>query len=160
MRPLGFEVARKLGVFVALEPFGVVLANGRSTDQRRPTMTFKMMAFVMTFAGSVLGLRFIFAGASVLKEWGIEATDGPLVICRRLGAIYLGIALMFLLGRNAAPSDLRSAVCVGMGGAIAVLGGLGLFEHWAGRVSSRIIVPAIVEIVLAAGFVWTWWGGR
>jgi hypothetical protein len=37
-------------------------------------------------AGCVLGLRFIFAGASVLKEWGIEATDGPLVICRRLGA--------------------------------------------------------------------------
>ena len=123
-------------------------------------MTFKIMAFVMTLGGCVLGLRFIFAGASVLREWGIEATDGPLVICRRIGAIYLGLALMFFLGRTAAPSDLRSAVCLGMGGAIALLAGLGLFEFWAGRASSGIIVPAIVEMVLAAGFVWVWWGGR
>jgi hypothetical protein len=123
-------------------------------------LTFKIMAYVMTVAGCVLGLRFIFAGASVLKEWGIEATDGPLVICRRLGALYLGLALMFFLGRTAAPSDLRSAVCLGIGGASALLACLGLFELWAGRVSSGIIVPAIVETVLAAGFVWAWWAGR
>lgn len=123
-------------------------------------MTFKRMAYVMSLAGCVLGLRFIFAGASLLEEWGIEVTDGPLVICRRLGAVYLGLALMFFLGREAAPSDLRSAVCVGVGGASALLAGLGLFELLAGRVSSGIVVPAIVEIVLAAGFVWTWWRGR
>ena len=123
-------------------------------------MTFKIMAFVTAFGGCLLGLRFIFAGASVLKEWGIEATDGPLVICRRIGALYLGLALMFFLGRTAAPSDLRSAVCLGVGGAIALLACLGLFEFWAGRVRSGIIVPAIVEAVLAAGFAWAWWGGR
>src|SRR5215468_5980119 len=123
-------------------------------------MTFKIMAYAMTLGGCVLGLRFIFAGASVLKEWGIEASDGPLVICRRIGALYLGLALMFFLGRTAGPSDLRSAVCLGMGAAIALLAGLGLFEYWAGRVSSRIVIPAVVEIVLAAALVWTWWGGR
>ena len=123
-------------------------------------MTFKIMAFMMTLGGCVLGLRFIFAGASVLKEWGIEATDGPLVICRRLGAFYFGIALMFFLGRAAAPSDLRSAVCLGMGGTSALLAGLLLFEFAAGRVSSGIIVPEIFEMVLAAGFAWAWWGGR
>ncbi len=121
---------------------------------------FKIMAYVMTVGGCILGLRFIFAGASVLKEWGIEVTDGPLVICRRLGALYLGLALMFFLGRAAAPSDLRSAVCLGVGAASAMLACLGLFEFWAGRVTSGVIVPAIVETVLAAGFVWAWWGGR
>ena len=123
-------------------------------------MTFKIMAYVMTIGGCVLGLRFIFAGASVLKEWGIEATDGPLVICRRIGALYLGLALMFFLGRAAGPSDLRSAVCLGMGGTSALLAGLGLFERSAGRVGSGIVVPAIVETVLAAGFAWAWWGGQ
>jgi len=122
-------------------------------------MTFKIIAYVMSVAGLILGLRFIFAGASLLKEWGIQATDGPLVICRRLGAVYLGLALMFFLGRTAAPSDLRSAVCLGMGAASALLACLGLFELWARRVSSRIIVPAIVEMVLAGGFVWVWCGG-
>ena len=90
----------------------------------------------------------------------IEATDGPLVMCRRIGALYLGLALMFLLGRTAAPSDLRSAVCLGVGGASALLALLGFFELWAGRVSSGVIVPALVEVVLAAAFVWVWWGGR
>jgi hypothetical protein len=118
------------------------------------------MSYVMTLGGCLLGLRFIFAGASLLKEWGIEATDGPLVICRRLGALYLGLALMFFLGRTAGPSALRSAVCLGTGGAIALLACLGFFESWAGRVSRGIVVPSIVETVLAAGFAWVWWGGR
>ena len=123
-------------------------------------MTFKIMAYVTAIAGCILGLRFIFAGASVLKQWGIAATDGSLVVSRRIGALYLGLALMFFLGRTAAPSDLRSAVCLGMGGAIALLACLGLFELWAGRVTSGIIVPAIVETLLAAGFAWAWWRGR
>ena len=123
-------------------------------------MSFKVMAYVTTFAGSVLSLRFICFGSSVLKEWGIEATNGSLVMCRRIGALYLGLALMFFLGRNAVPSDLRSAVCLGIGGAIALLACLGFLEFSAGRVASGVIVPAIVEALLAAGFVWAWWGGR
>ncbi len=67
---------------------------------------------------------------------------------------------MFFLGRNAPPSDLRSAVCLGFGGASALLAALGLFERWAGRVSAGILVPAIVEVVVATGFAWAWWGGR
>lgn len=123
-------------------------------------MTFQILAYVMAVAGGLLGLRFIFAGASVLTEWGIASTDGALVICRRLGAVYLGLALMFFLGRNAPPSDLRSAVCLGLGAAVALLAGLGLFELRAGRAKAGIIRSAIVETVLAGGFVWAWWGGR
>lgn len=122
-------------------------------------MTFKVMAYVMSIGGFILGLRFLFAGASLLKQWGIEVTDGPLVVCRRLGAIYLGIAVLFFLGRSAGPSELRSAVCLGMGGTSALLAGLGLFELSARRVSSGIVVPAVVEVVIAVGFVWAWCAG-
>ena len=83
-------------------------------------MTFRIMALIMTCAGCLLGLRFIFAGGSVLKEWGVETTAGSLILFRRIGAMYLALALMFFLGRAAAPSDLRSAVCLVMGGAIAI----------------------------------------
>lgn len=123
-------------------------------------MSFKIMANVTAVAGLVLGLRFIFLGSSVLREWGIEATDGALVLCRRYGALYLGLVVMFFLGRNAAPSDLRSAMCLGMGVAIALLACLGFWELSAGRVTTGIVVPAIVEAVLSAGFVWAWWSGR
>jgi hypothetical protein len=123
-------------------------------------MTFRVMALVMTCAGCLLGLRFIFAGSSVLKEWGIEATAGSLVVSRRIGAIYLGLALMFFLGRAAAPSDLRSAACLVTGGAIALLACFGLFEFRAGRVRAGILGSVVGEAVLAAGFVWVWWGER
>jgi hypothetical protein len=123
-------------------------------------MTFQIMALIMTCAGCLLGLRFIFAGGSVLKEWGVEATAGSLILFRRIGAMYLALALMFFLGRAAAPSDLRSAVCLVMGGAIALLAGLGLFEYLARRVGAGVFRSVVGEAVLAAGFVWVWWDGQ
>ena len=123
-------------------------------------MTFQVIALIMTCAGCLLGVRFIFAGGSVLKEWGLEETAGSIVLFRRLGAIYLGLALMFFIGRAAAPSDLRSAVCLVTGGAIALLAGLGIFEFLARRVRVGIFRSVVGEAVLAAGFVWVWWSGR
>ena len=123
-------------------------------------MTFQIMALIMTCAGCVLGLRFMFAGGSVLKEWGVEATAGSLILFRRIGAMYLALALMFFLGRAAAPSDMRSAVCLVMGGAITLLSCLGLFEFLARRVSAGVFRAVVGEAVLAAGFVWLWWVGR
>jgi hypothetical protein len=122
-------------------------------------MTFYMMALVMTAAGSLLGVRFIFAGASVLKEWGLEDTAGSVVLFRRIGAIYLGFALIFFLGRAAPPSDMRSAVCLVTGGAIALLACLGLYEFLARRVSAGIFRSVVAEAVLAACFIWLWWVG-
>jgi hypothetical protein len=122
-------------------------------------MTFYIMALIMTGAGSLLGLRFIFAGGAVLKEWGLEPTAGALVLFRRMGAIYLGLALMFL-GRAAAPADLRSAVCLVAGGAIALLAYLGLFEFLARRAGAGIFRSVIAEAVIAAGFAWAWWTGQ
>ena len=122
-------------------------------------MTFQIMAYVITGAACLLGLRFIFAGGGVLNEWGIEETAGALILFRRLGVIYLGLALIFFLGRNAAPSDLRSAVCLVMGGAVAVLACLGLVEFLARRASAGIFRSVVGEAMLAAAFVWLWWAG-
>lgn len=123
-------------------------------------MTFRIMALIMACAGCILGLRFIFAGGSILREWGIEVSAGSLIVSRRLGAIYLGLALMFFLGQMAAPSDLRSAVCLVTGAAIALLAGLGLFDFLSGRVGAGIFRSVVAEVVIAAGFVWVWWGGQ
>jgi len=123
-------------------------------------MTFRVMALVMMFAGCILGIRWIFAGGSVLHEWGIEATAGSLVMCRRIGAIYLSIAFMFFLGRAASASELRSAVCLVTAGASALLACLGLLDFVARRASAGVFRSVVAEVVLAAGFVWVWWQGR
>ena len=120
-------------------------------------MTFQLMAYIMMGAACLLGLRFIFAGGGVLKEWGIEESAGALMLFRRLGVIYLGLALMFFLGRNAAPSDFRSAVCLVMGGVVAVLACLGLSDFLARRAGAGIFRSIAGEAVLAAAFGWVWW---
>jgi hypothetical protein len=129
-------------------------------DHRGPTMAFQVIALIMTVAGAILGARFLFAGGSVLKEWGLEAAPGSLVLFRRMGALYLGLALMFFVGRAASPSELRSAVCLVTGGAIAALACLGLFDFWSRRVGAGVFRSVIAEAAIAAAFVWVWWGGR
>ena len=123
-------------------------------------MSFQAIALVMTVAGSLLGFRFIFAGGSVLDEWGIERTAGALVLFRRIGAIYLGLALMFFLARAAPASEIRSAACLVSSSAIALLACLGLFEFLMRRAGAGIFRSIVAEAALAAGFVWVWWGGR
>ena len=76
----------------------------------------------MTLACCALGVRFIFFGGSVLKEWALESTPGALILFRRMGLMYLGLALMFFLGRTAGPSDIRSAACLVLGGTAMLLG--------------------------------------
>lgn len=123
-------------------------------------MTFRVMAIVMAVAGCLLGIRLLFAGGALLRQWGIEETAGSLLLLRRIGVMYLSLALMFYLGRAAGPSDIRSAVCLVAGGAIALLSCIGLYEFLAGRASTGILNSVVAEAVLAAGFIWVWWGGR
>ncbi len=123
-------------------------------------MTFEILALIITGAGTLLGLGFMFAGRFMLKQWGIDATDASLVMSRRLGAVYLGIALLFFLGRSAAPSVLRFAVCAGLGVAIGLLACLGLFELMSRRVSKGIFVSVVVETLLSSSFFWVLWGHR
>ena len=120
-------------------------------------MTFQILAYIMTGAACLLGLRFTFAGGGVLKEWGIEESAGALMLFRRLGVIYLGLALMFFLGRNAVPSDFRSAVCLVMGGTVVILACLGLSDFLARRAGAGIFRSIAGEAVLAAAFFWVWW---
>lgn len=122
-------------------------------------MTFQIMAYIITGVACLLGLRFMFAGGGLLKEWGIEETTGALILFRRLGVIYFGLALIFFLGRNAAPSDFRSAACLVMGGAVTVLAGLGLYEFQARRASAGIFRSVVGEAVIAVAFFWLWWAG-
>jgi len=117
-------------------------------------MTFELIAFVMTGAGALLGLRFLLAGDSIMREWGLEPSPSARIMCRRLGALYLGLALVFFLGRNAAPSELRTALCVGIGVASAMLASLGVFELVARRARRRILISVVTEVLLAAALVW------
>lgn len=117
-------------------------------------MSFNVAAIATAVAGFVLGLGWLFAGNLLLKRWGIEATPLGLLVGRRLGAAYLGIALLLILGRSAPPSELRTSIGIAMFTALTLLAILGLFEFKARRAGKGILVSVVIEAILASGFAW------
>jgi Ca2+/Na+ antiporter len=115
-------------------------------------MSFTVTAVATSIAGLVLGLGWLFAGSLLLKRWGLEANSLGLLVGRRLGAVYFGIAIMLFLGRAAPPSAFRSDVCIAMLVALLLLALLGLIEFSAKRAGKGILISVVLELLLAAGF--------
>ncbi len=115
-------------------------------------MNFNTVAIATSIAGLLLGIGWLFAGHLLLRRWGIETNPAGLLVCRRLGAVYVGIAVMLFLGRSAPPSDLRLAVCIGMLISLVLLAGLGLVEFKARRAGPAILASVVLEVILAGGF--------
>jgi hypothetical protein len=117
-------------------------------------MGFTVVAIATSAAGLMLGMGWVFGGALLLRRWGMEAHADGLLAGRRLGAAYLGIALMLFLGRSAPASPIRDAICAGMLCALALMAASGLFEFRAGRARAGILATVVLELVLALGFGW------
>ena len=115
-------------------------------------MSFAVLALATSAAGLLLGLGWLFAGELMLRRWGITPTPQLLLVGRRLGAVYLSIAVMLFLGSNAPESALRSALAAGLLLAMILLASLGLIEYRARRANASILVSVALEIVLGAGY--------
>jgi hypothetical protein len=120
-------------------------------------MSFTVAAVATSIAGLLLGLAWLFAGRLVLMRWGLQANAVGLLVGRRLGAAYFGIAIMLFLGRTAPPSQLRSAVSVAMLVALTLLAILGIVELKAQRAGRGILVSVVIEVLLAAAFATALW---
>lgn len=117
-------------------------------------MSFIVVATAAAVASSVLGLGFLLAGPFMLKQWELDVGPTGLLLARRIGAIYLGLAVMMIGGRSAPPSTLRSAVAYGAGTFLALLALLGIYEYLSKRVGTGIAVSIVVETALAVCFFW------
>lgn len=117
-------------------------------------MSFIFVATFTSIASMMLGIGWIFAGTTLFKRWGIDAHPGGLLVGRRLGAVYVGIAIILFLGRSAPASDLRTALCLGMLFGMLVLAILGVVEFITRRANAVILVSSALEVFLAVGFAW------
>jgi len=55
-------------------------------------MSFHALAIVTCMAALLLGAGWLFAGRLMLQRWRIEPSAGALLVGRRIGAVYLGVA--------------------------------------------------------------------
>jgi hypothetical protein len=71
-----------------------------------------------------------------------------------MGALYLGLSVMFFLARSAPVSVARTALSAGTVVACSLLALLGVYELSAGRVGPAILLSVVVEGLLALGYIW------
>jgi hypothetical protein len=117
-------------------------------------MRFRTLAVITAFVSLVLGVGYLFVGALVVGRWQIEPTDSVLLLGRRMGALYLGLSVIFYLARSAPLSVVRTALCAGVAVTCSLLAILGVYEFSAGRAGSGIFVSVLVEALLALGYIW------
>ena len=117
-------------------------------------MTFTTAAIATSVAGFILGFGWLLAGCLVMRRWGVVAEADGLLVGRRLGAVYISIATLLLLGRSAPPSDLRTIVSVALLLALSLLAALGVLEYVTKRAKAGILVSVAIEAVLASLFAW------
>lgn len=116
-------------------------------------MDFKTLAVITAVLLLVLGLGYLAAGTLLVGRWGIEPTVSVLLLGRRIGALYLGLSVMFFLARRAPVSVARTALSAGAVLMCALLALLGVAEFAAGHAGPAILASAALEFLLAVGYI-------
>jgi hypothetical protein len=115
-------------------------------------MTFATMTLITALATLGLGLGFLFAPAVMVKPWGLDNPTAAAVMSRRIGAVYLGLAVMLYLTRDV---EAQTAISAGVAAATGLLALTGLNELRLGNVGKGILGAVVVETLLTAGFLST-----
>ncbi|TAM48593.1 MAG: hypothetical protein EPN53_09695 [Acidobacteria bacterium] len=116
-------------------------------------MSFRTIAVITAIVTLVLGAGYLFAGTLLVGRWQIEPTASVLLLGRRLGALYLGLCVIFFLARSAPVSAARTALGAGTAAACSMLAFLSVYEFSAGRTGPAILASAAVEALLAIGYI-------
>jgi hypothetical protein len=111
------------------------------------------MAIVTAIVTLVLGAGYLIAGEISVGRWQIEPTVSVLLLGRRIGALYLGLSIIFFLARSAPVSVARTALSAGTAVAVSLLSMLSIYEFAMGHAAAGILVSASIEALLAVGYV-------
>jgi len=117
-------------------------------------MSFHAISLVTSIAAVMLAIGWLFAGKLMLKRWGIEPSVGALLVGRRIGVIYLAVALLAFLVRSTTSLEVITNVSIFAAVANALLAGLGLYEYRARRAGPAILISVAFEALLLLGFGW------
>jgi hypothetical protein len=115
-------------------------------------MSFHALANVTCIAALMLATGWLFAGRLMLKRWRIEPSVGALLVGRRIGAVYLGVALLCYLVRSTTSPELITSISLFAVLVNALLAGLGLHEYRVRRAGPAILVSVAIEVLLLLGF--------
>ena len=115
-------------------------------------LSFYTLAIVTAGLFSLLAILWMFAPAAFLAAWGVKDSAEARLVGRRVAALYAGVAIMFFIARNEAPSMHRTALVYGLISACLILAILGYYEWLAGKARKGILAAVLMELVLSLLF--------
>lgn len=115
-------------------------------------LSFYPLAVVTAGLFSLLAILWMFAPAAFLTAWGVKDSAEARLIGRRVAALYVGVAAMFFIARNAAPSMPRTALVYGLISICLILATLGCYELLAGSARKGILAAVLIELALSLLF--------
>lgn len=116
-------------------------------------MSFKTIAIITAIITFLLGIGYLFFGSLVIGRWQIEPTVNVLLLGRRMASFYLGLSVILFLSRSIPLSTARTALTIGAIFILSLLAFLSIYEYALNRVGAGIIVSAIIEVLLAIGYI-------
>jgi hypothetical protein len=115
-------------------------------------LSFFSLSVVTAGLFSLLAILWMFAPAAFLTAWGVKDSAEARLVGRRVAALYAGVAIMFFIARNAAPSMSRTALVYGMISTCLILAVLGCYELLKGRARKGILAAVVIELALSLLF--------
>ncbi len=117
-------------------------------------LTFYRLSVFSSILFLLLAFTLMFVPAQMLTSWGIEQTISVGLLARRIAAVYIGIAVMIFMARNAEHSTTRTALIYGIITSCLILATLGTYEFYEGHATSGILSGVIIEVALVLAFMY------
>ena len=110
-------------------------------------MSYKMVSIAASALYVALFACLLIAPNLIYWLFGISGDATADLLAKRAAMLFLGLAVLAFLGRNAPPSHLRQAVSAGMAAALAGLMLTGMYEFFVGTAGGGIWVAIGGEAV-------------
>ncbi len=113
---------------------------------------FRFACSVTALVCAVLFVIFLLVPGSYSGTYGVPTNASAEFVTRRASGLFLGLAVLLWMGRDAPDSPLRRAVCYGVFAIFAGIAATGCYEYARGFANGVILIAALGELVLAGLF--------
>ncbi|WP_138995702.1 hypothetical protein [Sphingomonas sp. PAMC 26621] len=110
------------------------------------------MSLGFSAVSACLASVYIVSPQLIFWLFGMPLQSGALVMARRGGALFLGIAILLYRIRSTDDRSTRMAISTGLLTSCAALAVLGIVDLIAGQVKAGILIAVVAEAVCALGY--------
>lgn len=111
---------------------------------------------VTAVAALVLCVILLSVPEVIFELFNVDDNSSAFFFGRRAAMLFLGIAVLSWVGRNASHSESRQAICLGLATSMLALAILGIFEYLRGFAGVGILLAVITEVCLFSMYFKIW----